>query len=155
MKRYRSILSCILALLISFVVGCGSPEVVEPPTYTSTQIEQIQKYSSEIIGLRDRMTSELSTYIQQRQWVEVDNFIHGPMGSALLTMNYLTRNLLPDDQPQARQLSREIFEYLVDVDKAASKGNQAEAVSSYRKALDNLDTFLDRVSQALPTESPA
>ncbi|MGL5083808.1 MAG: photosystem II protein PsbQ [Microcoleaceae cyanobacterium] len=149
MKRYRSVFSCILALLVAFVVGCGSPAVVEPPTYSSTQIEQIQKYSTEIVALRDRMTNELSTYIQQRKWVQVDNFIHGPLGTMLQTMNYLTKNLLPNDQPQARKLSREMFEYLVDVGKAAKTGNQAQAAASYQKALDDLDVFLDAVPQAV------
>lgn len=155
MKRYRSIFSCILALLIVFVVGCGSPAVVEPPTYSSLQIEQIQKYSTEILTLRDRMTNELATYIQQRQWVQVDNFIHGPLGTMLQTMNYLTKNLLPNDQPPARKLAREMFEYLVDVGKAAKTGNQAQAAASYQKALGDLDGFLDALPPEVLGKSPA
>ncbi|MGF1491437.1 MAG: photosystem II protein PsbQ [Microcoleaceae cyanobacterium] len=155
MKRYRSILACILALLVTFVVSCGAPEVAEPPTYSSTQIEQIQNYSSEITALRDRMTSELSTYIQKRQWVEVDNFIHGPLGTMLRTMNYLTRNLLPDDQPAAQKLARETFEYLVQVGKAAEVGDQSQAASNYQKALDDLNAFLKSVPDFTVTEPAA
>ncbi|MFM6357531.1 MAG: photosystem II protein PsbQ, partial [Planktothrix sp.] len=99
MKRYRSILACILALVTTFVVGCGSPKVEIPKTYTEAQIQQIQKYNSDIVGLRDRFTTELPRYISARNWVQVDAFIHGPLGTLLQEMNYLTKNLLPDTQP--------------------------------------------------------
>jgi photosystem II protein PsbQ len=148
MKRYRSILACVLALVTAFVVGCGAPQVAEPPTYSSAQLEQIQDYQSTILGLRDRMTKELSSSIQKGDWVNVDNFVHGPLGTLLLDMNYLVGNLLPDDQPQARKLAREVFQHLVEVTKAAKNGDRAKATASYQKALDDLDTFLTKVPQA-------
>ncbi len=148
MKRYRSILACLLALVTVFVVSCGSPEVAAPPTYTSTQLEQIQKYNTDILGLRDRMTNELQTSIGKRKWVEVNNFIHGPLGTMLQEMNYLVRNLLPDEQPPARQLAKELFNDLVKVGEAAEVGDQRLAQSSYQQALQDLDRFLELVPQS-------
>jgi photosystem II protein PsbQ len=143
MKRYRSILACLLALVAVFVVSCGNPEVAAPPTYTSTQLEQIQKYNTDILALRDRMTNELQTSIGQRDWVNVDNFIHGPLGTMLQEMNYLVRNLLPDEQPPARKLAKELFNDLVSVGEAAERGDQRLAQSSYQQALQDLDSFLE------------
>lgn len=148
MKLYRSILSCILALLTAFVVGCGAPEVAEPPTYSDVQLEQIQNYKTDILGLRDRMRTELESYINDRKWIEVDNFVHGPLGTMLQEMNYLTRNLLPNDQPPAKKLSREMFEHLVQVGKAAEVGDQRQAAAQYKQALDDLDAFLDLAPQS-------
>ncbi|MEB3283451.1 MAG: photosystem II protein PsbQ [Lyngbya sp.] len=148
MKRYRSILACLLAFVMAFIVGCGSPQVKEPPTYSDAQLQQIQKYESDILGLRDRMTTELPAYINTSKWVEVDNFVHGPLGTLLQEMNYLTKNLLPNDQPPARKLSREVFEHLLQVGEAAEKADRSLAASSYQAALEDLDAFLNLVPQA-------
>ena len=152
MKRYRSILACLLAFVMAFIVGCGSPQVKEPPTYSDIQLQQIQKYKSDLLELRDRMTGELPQYINTRKWVEVDNFVHGPLGSLLQEMNYLTKNLLPEDQPSARKLSREVFEHLLQVGEAAEKADQSLAASSYQAALEDLDAFLNLVPQ--PSQAP-
>ncbi|WP_322744266.1 photosystem II protein PsbQ [Planktothrix mougeotii] len=148
MKRYRSILACILALVTTFVVGCGSPKVEIPKTYTEAQIQQIQKYNSDLLALRDRFTTELPRYISARNWVQVDTFIHGPLGTLLQEMNYLTKNLLPDAQPKARELAREVFEHLVEVTKAAENRDPVKAASGYQEALKDLDSFLSLVPQA-------
>lgn len=145
MRRYRSVLASILALVMAFVVGCSAPQVEVPKTYTQAQLQQIDKYNSDILGLRDRMTRELVSAIQNRKWTEVNNFIHGPLGTLLQEMNYLTRNLLPNEQPQARKLSREVFEHLVEVGDAANKGAVQEALASYGQALIDLDSFLKLV----------
>ncbi len=148
MKRYRSILACLLAFVMAFMVGCGSPEVKAPPTYSDVQLQQIEKYQSDIIGLRDRMTSELPAYINNRKWIEVDNFVHGPMGTLLQEMNYLIKNLLPNDQPAARKLSREVFEHLLLIGEAAEKADLSQAASNYQAALEDLNAFLNLVPQA-------
>ena len=55
MARQRSILSLILVLLATFVIGCGGPTVATPPpTYTTAQLEKIQEYIPEILAVRDR-----------------------------------------------------------------------------------------------------
>ncbi|MDY7024337.1 MAG: photosystem II protein PsbQ [Cyanobacteriota bacterium] len=147
MKRYRSILACLMALVMAFLVACGSPEVQAPPTYTNAQLQQIQKYESDIIGLRDRLTTELPAAINNRKWIEADNFVHGPMGTLLQEMNYLIKNLLPNDQPPARKLAREVFEHLLEVGEAAEKADQSSAASSYQAALKDLDAFLNLVPE--------
>jgi photosystem II protein PsbQ len=78
----------------------------------------------------------------------VDAFIHGPLGTLLQEMNYLTKNLLPDTQPKARQLSREVFEHLVEVTKAAENRDLVKAASGYEEALKDLDAFLALVPKA-------
>ncbi|MGB3404933.1 MAG: photosystem II protein PsbQ [Microcoleaceae cyanobacterium] len=143
MKRYRSILACLVALVAVFVVSCGSAEVAAPPTYTTTQLQQIQKYDTTISALRDRMTGELQTSISQRDWVNVDNFIHGPLGTMLQEMNYAIRNLLPDDQPAARKLAKELFNDLVKVGEAAEVADQRSTQTSYQQALQDVDNFLE------------
>ena len=148
MKRYRSLLACILALVTTFVVGCSSPKVEIPKTYTEAQIQQIQKYNSDILAVRDRFTTELPRYISARNWVQVDAFVHGPLGSLLQEMNYITKNLLPDAQPKARALAREVFEHLVEVTKAAETRDPVKAASGYQEALKDLDSFLGLVPKA-------
>ncbi|MGB3535019.1 MAG: photosystem II protein PsbQ [Microcoleaceae cyanobacterium] len=145
MKRYRSILACLLALVAVFVVSCGSAEVAAPPTYSTTQLQQIQKYNTNILALRDRMTTELQTSIAKSQWIEVDNFVHGPLGTMLREMNYLVRNLLPDEQPPARKLAKELFNDLVKVGEAAEVADKRLAQTSYQQALQDLDSFLELV----------
>ncbi|HEY9863199.1 MAG TPA: photosystem II protein PsbQ [Candidatus Obscuribacterales bacterium] len=148
MKIYRSILACVLALVTTFVVGCSSPKAAIPTTYTEIQIQQIQKHNTDILALRDRFTTELPRYISTRNWVQVDTFVHGPLGSLLQEMNYITKNLLPDAQPKARQLSREVFEHLVTVSKAAEARDPIQAASGYQEALKDLDSFLSLVPKA-------
>ncbi len=148
MKIYRSILACVLALVTTFVVGCSSPKAAIPTTYTEIQIQQIQKHNTDILALRDRFTSELPRYISARNWVQVDTFVHGPLGSLLQEMNYITKNLLPDVQPKARELSREVFEHLVEVSKAVKTRDPIQAASGYQEALKDLDSFLSLVPNA-------
>lgn len=147
MKRYRSILACLFALVAVFVVSCGSAEVVAPPTYTNTQLQQIQKYNTNISALRDRMTGELQTSISERDWVNVDNFIHGPLGTMLQEMNYAIRNLLPDEQPAARKVAKELFNDLVKVGEAAEVADQRSTQTSYQQALQDVDNFLELLPQ--------
>ncbi|HAN75634.1 MAG TPA: photosystem II protein PsbQ [Planktothrix sp. UBA8407] len=148
MKLYRSILACVLALVTTFVVGCSSPKTAIPTTYTPTQIQQIQKHNTDIVALRDRLTTELPRYISAQNWVQVDSFIHGPLGSLLQEMNYITKNLLPDVQPKASKLSRQVFEDLVEVSKAVKNRDTVQAASGYQQALKDLDSFLSLVPNA-------
>ncbi|MDT9294635.1 MAG: photosystem II protein PsbQ [Arthrospira platensis PCC 7345] len=147
MKRYRSILACVLAFVTAFVVGCSSPVAVEPPSYSSIQLEKIQEYKSNIVAIRDRSTTELVSYIQKGDWINIDNFAHGPFGTVLQEMNYVVRNLLPNEQPEARKLSREVFEHLQDMSEAAAKADRQQAAISYQEALKDLDLFLSKFPQ--------
>ncbi len=148
MARYRSILSLIIVIVATFLVSCGSPTVAKaPPTYTAAQIEQIQQYVPDMVALRDRM-SELQMLIKRRDWIDVSNFIHGPLGELRLKMTYVTRNLLPKDQAQASEATRDLFDHLVKIEQAAENGDFNPATLNYREALADINTFLQLLPQA-------
>ena len=153
MARYRSILSLILVIVATLIVGCGSPTAIkQAPTYTYAQIQQIQQYVPEILALRDRM-SEIPVLIQRRDWINVNNFIHGPLGELRLQLNYATRSLLPDDQKQARQTTRQFFDHLVKIAEAAGTSNPEAAQLNYQAALKDINNFLQLLPQKLGSEA--
>jgi photosystem II protein PsbQ len=142
MPRQRSILSLILIVLASFLISCGSPSVATPPpTYTEAQLQRIQEYVPDVLTVRDR-SEEFRQLIQNKQWIKVGNFIHGPMAEARLDMTYITSNLLPKDQPAARQITRDLFNHLVKLDQAATAGNTQTVFSNYQAAYADIDQFL-------------
>lgn len=152
MVRYRSILSLILVIVATFLVSCGSPTTASvPQTYTTAQVEQIQQYVPDILKLRDRLP-EIPRAIQQRNWIDVSNFIHGPMAELRLKMNYLSRNLLPKDQKEAQKATRAFFDDLVKVYQAAEQGDARKGTQNYQEALADIDTFLKLVPQASSSE---
>lgn len=158
MARYRSILSLILVIVTTFLVSCSSPTVAKaPPTYTATQIEQIQQYVPDIVSLRDRMENELIKLVKRRDWINVSNFIHGPGGEMRLKMTYVTRNLLPQDQSQAREVTRSLFDNLVKIEQAAEASDYQKATLNYREALADIDSFLQLIPKpnALPQAGEA
>ncbi|MBD6614590.1 photosystem II protein PsbQ [Komarekiella sp. 'clone 1'] len=147
MVRQRSILSFILVLLATFLISCGGPGVaVAPPTYTASQIEKIQTYVPKIQTVRDR-SEELKKLIQRKDWIDVSNFIHGPITEARLSMTYVTPNLLPKDQPTARQVTRDLFNHLVKVNQAALDRNSQQALSNSQAAFADIDKFLQLLPQ--------
>ncbi|BAY76067.1 hypothetical protein NIES25_25160 [Nostoc linckia NIES-25] len=149
MKRQSSIFSLILVLLATFLISCGGPGVaVAPPTYTATQIAEIKEYVPQIKAVRDR-SQELKTVIQRQDWINVSNFIHGPITEARLNLTYVTPHLLPKDQTTARQITRDLFNHLVKVNQGASSRNAQLALSNSEAAFADIDKFL----QLLPEES--
>ena len=99
MARQRSIFSLILVLLATLLISCGGPSAtVAPPTYTATQLERIGEYVPKIQAVRDR-ADELRTLINKKDWIDVSNFIHGPMTEARSSMTYIIPNLVPSVQP--------------------------------------------------------
>ena len=143
MVRQRSIFSFVLVLLATFLISCGGPNVaVAPPTYTATQLERIQAYVPEIQAVRNR-SEELTTLIKKGDWINVRNFIHGPITEAKLNLTYITPNLLPKDQPKARQITRDFFKDLVKLDKATSASNPLVALNQSQAAFAEIDKFLD------------
>ncbi len=154
MARQQSILSLILVIVATFIVSCGSPTVAKvAPTYTTAQVEQIQQRVPEIVALRDRTTSELQRLIQNRDWINVSNFIHGPLGELRLQMTYVSRNLFPKDQDGARQATRDLFNHLVKIDQAAQGGEYQRATLNYREALADIDVFLQLLPQPSTQQS--
>jgi photosystem II protein PsbQ len=95
------------------------------------------------------MSNELQTLIQRRDWIDVSNFIHGPLGELRLEMINISRSLLPPDQEKARLLTRDLFDNLVKIDQAAKDGQYQKVMQNYREALADIDNFL----QLVPTSS--
>ncbi|BAY10586.1 hypothetical protein NIES2098_37610 [Calothrix sp. NIES-2098] len=143
MSRQRSLLSLILVLLATFLIACGGPTVAKaPPTYTTAQLTKIQTYLPEIQAVRDR-SEELTKLIQKKDWIYVGNFIHGPITEARLNITYVIPNLLPQAQPPARQIARDLFNHLVKIDQAATDNNTQLALSNSQAVFADIDKFLD------------
>lgn len=141
MRSYRSILALILALVTTFLVSCGSPTAVKPPTYTAEQIAQIQQLASTVAAVRDKMPI-LEQKIQNQNWTDVSTYIHGPLGELRRNVSYLTRELLPKDQKAANQAGKDLFNRLQNIDTASIKGDYQLAVQNYQAALKDFDHLL-------------
>lgn len=142
MLRIRSILPLILVLVATVLVSCGGPNAVAPPTYTPEKIAQIQKALTPIEKVQERMP-ELGSLIADEDWVYVDNLIHGPFGQLRSSMSYLASLLLPKDQPQARDIAKDITKDLENIDAAAKAENYPAAQRAYSSVLVDFDTLSD------------
>ena len=89
MLRFRSILTVVLTVTLTFLLMSGTPaaaaKATKAPSYTPAQLEQIQRYATSVEELQNRMT-EIPTLIQQQRWVDVKTFIHGPLGELRIRM---------------------------------------------------------------------
>ena len=144
MRRYRSILALLLAVVTTFLVSCGGPTAKAPVTYTAEQIAQIQKLTSTVAALRDKMPI-LEDKIQNQNWTDVGTYIHGPLGEVRRTVSYTLRELLPQDQKAASAAAKDLFNRLENIDVASTKRNYQVAVENYQAALEDFDEFLQRV----------
>jgi len=146
MINKRSILACVMALLMTFLASCGSK--APPPTYSDAQLQQIEQYKAGIVELRDRM-EDLDKFIQEENWINVGTFIHGPLGDLRFKTNYLTQSLLlPKDKEPVLKAAKEVFAELQELDTAASEGNYKEAVKEYAEAVEYFDAYLDLIPTA-------
>lgn len=141
MARLRSLTGLLLAAIAVFVIGCSAP-AAKVTTYTPEQLGLIETYASSVSGLRERMP-ELETYIDQQDWVDVQYFIHGPLGELRIRMDRLARQLLPGSQDQAKTLAKELYRHLVKIDEAAADRDTPLASSQYYEALKDFDAYLD------------
>ncbi|WP_240966564.1 photosystem II protein PsbQ [Nodosilinea sp. P-1105] len=144
MGRIRPLLGVVLAVIATCLVACGGPAAKVPTTYTPEVLQQVELYTPGVAELRDRFP-ELESYIQDQDWVDVQSFIHGPMGELRTRVNRLAATLLPKDQPQAQALAKELYGHLERLDEAAANGQQVIAGQEYRNALDDFDSFLSLV----------
>lgn len=144
MGRFRPILGILLAFLATCLVACGGPAAKEPTTYTPAILQQVELYSPRVAALRDRFP-ELEGYIRDQDWVNVQSFIHGPMGELRTRVNRLAATLLKKEQPQAQAIAQELYVHLERLDEAAVKGQQVIAGQEYRNALDDFDSFLSLI----------
>ncbi|MGB6017030.1 MAG: photosystem II protein PsbQ [Nodosilinea sp.] len=147
MGRFRPLLGILLAIAATCLVACGGPATKIPTTYTPEILQQVELYTPGVVTLRDRFP-ELEGYIQDQDWVDVQSFIHGPMGELRSRVNRLAATLLTKDQPQAEALAKELYGHLERLDEAAANGQQVVAGQEYRNALDDFDAFLNLVPTA-------
>jgi len=150
MVNYRSIFAVMLTLVAVFLLNINpvdAAKVKKPLTYTPDQIQQLAQYTTDLQQLRDRMP-ELGTLINQKDWIFARNFIHGPMGELRIEMQNVARTLLPDAQPGAKKLAKEVFDDLVAIDSAAQSRNFQVAIKKYAETLKGFDDFLALVPEA-------
>jgi photosystem II protein PsbQ len=157
MVNYRSVLAMILALVTALMLnvhGVEAAKVKKPLTYTSDQLEQLGEYTADLQQMRDRLP-ELGSLINQKDWTFTRNFIHGPLGELRVKMLNVARTLLPDAQPSAKKLAKEVFDDLVAIDLAAQNQNFQAAIKKYAEALKDFDEFLSLIPEAARTNLAA
>lgn len=145
--RWRPVLSLVLAVVATCLVGCGGAKVAQPTTYSTEQIAQLEIYAPRVTELRDRFP-ELANYIQAKDWVDISAFIHGPLGELRVGLERVAARLLPQDATQARAYAEEIGTHLEKLDAAAEEYNQIEVGRQYREAIDDFDAFISLIPKA-------
>ncbi|MEB3212279.1 MAG: photosystem II protein PsbQ [Leptolyngbyaceae bacterium] len=145
-ERYRSFISLALAIVAMFIVGCSSVSEEPTPAYTPDQIALIEQYQTDLEGLRTRM-GEIPALIAQKDWTNVRNLVHGPLGDLRFKMLTIAKNLSSSDQTKARDLSGEVFKYLVAVDAAAQDQNQERAFAGYDQLIATYKQFIDTIPE--------
>ncbi|MGK7915896.1 MAG: photosystem II protein PsbQ [Prochloraceae cyanobacterium] len=145
MAIIRSILPLILVLVTTLLVSCGSPGTAKvPPTYTSQQIEQIENFLVPVKEAREQI-KRLESLIDQEDWIDTDNLIHGPLGSLRRDLRYLSDTLLPQDQKRAKQIAQDLFADIERLDAAAKNRSYKGAVQQYNQALRDFDSLLNLI----------
>ncbi|MGL5875656.1 MAG: photosystem II protein PsbQ [Xenococcaceae cyanobacterium] len=147
MAIFRSILPLILVLVTTLLVSCGGAVAKAPPTYTPAKLQVIQAYAIPVKEAKEKF-STLQNFIENEDWVDTRSFIHGPLGGLRKEMSTLSRSLLPDDQKQAEQLSKEIFAHFEKLDAAAQEQDLGAVVGQFKAASKDLDSFLDLIPAA-------
>lgn len=145
MKRYRSVLSLVLAAIAVFLVSCGGAPVAKGPLYSSTQLAQIQKYSADVEELRARML-DIPPLVQQEKWTDVQSYIHGPLGELRFKLSNMARLLEPKkDRPAALAAAKAVFGHLNQIDEATIATDSRKAFLNYNEALKDFDAFLNLI----------
>jgi photosystem II protein PsbQ len=127
------------------LVACGGPAAVKP-TYTPERIAEIQGHTADLQKLSDRLP-ELQNLIQKEDFIFARNFIHGPLGEIRILMGRISSDLLPKDQPPARDLAKQIANDLVQIDEASAENNYKAAVRYYGETVKDLESFYKLIPQ--------
>ncbi|MEM8501990.1 MAG: photosystem II protein PsbQ [Cyanobacteria bacterium P01_D01_bin.1] len=152
MRRYKAVVGVLLAAIATFLVSCGGGPEAVAPTYTPEKIAQLTNYVSRLESSRNRFP-ELLNYIEKDNWVNVDNFTHGPLGQLRSELSRLSGQLLPDDQPKAKALSEEILGHLQNLDEASQERNYGEALTQYREFVGDFEALLSIVPEGARQEA--
>mgnify|MGYP001119300923 CR=1 FL=1 len=151
MARYRSLLSCLLAAIAIFIVSCGGPTEAKAPSYSDADVAQIEAYVADIDHLRERLM-DMPEMARKAQWSDVDSLIHGPLGDLRFKMASVTRKLDESVQPEARDISKEIFGHLVAIDAAVKAQSYQQALLNYNGILEDIERFV-QLTPAFPAPS--
>ncbi|MGB3788587.1 MAG: photosystem II protein PsbQ [Phormidesmis sp.] len=152
MRRYKAVVGILLAAIATFLVSCGGGPEAVAPTYTPEKIAQLTSYVSRLESSRNRFP-ELLNYIEKDNWINVDNFTHGPLGQLRSELQRLSAQLLPDDQPKAKALSNEILGHLQNLDEASQARNPGEALAQYREFVGDFEALLSIVPEGARQEA--
>ncbi len=152
MRRYKAVVGILLAAIATFLVSCGGGPEAVAPTYTPEKIAQLTNYVSRLESSRNRFP-ELLNYIEKDNWVNVDNFTHGPLGQLRSELSRLSSQLLSEDQPKAKALSEEILGHLQNLDEASQERNYGEALTQYREFVGDFEALLSIVPEGARQEA--
>ncbi|MEO1622649.1 MAG: photosystem II protein PsbQ [Cyanobacteria bacterium J06632_3] len=152
MRRYKAVVGVLLAAIATFLVSCGGGPEAVAPTYTPEKIAQLTNYVGRLEAKRDRLP-ELLNYIEKDNWVNVDNFTHGPLGQLRAELLRLSNQLLPADQPKAKALSEEILGHLQNLDVASQSRNYGAAITQYREFVGDFEALLSIVPEGARKEA--
>ncbi|MCY7366611.1 MAG: photosystem II protein PsbQ [Chamaesiphon sp.] len=147
MSLFRPLISILLVFISVFVVSCGDGSQAKAPTYSPTQLAQIQTTTKNVTALTDRLP-ELATMIQKRDWNNVKSFIHGPLGDIRILMSALSKQLLPGTKEKALATSKEIFGHLNKIDEAAGNNDYPGAIRNYGQAIKDITTLFNLAPKA-------
>jgi photosystem II protein PsbQ len=147
MSLFRPLISILLVFISVFVVSCGDGSQAKAPTYSPTQLAQIQITTKNVTALTDRLP-ELSAMIQKRDWNNVKSFIHGPLGDIRILMSALSKQLLPGTKEKALATSKEIFVHFNKIDEAAGNNDYPGAIRNYGEAIKDITTLFSLAPKA-------
>lgn len=154
MKIFRPILSLILVLATTLLVSCSGPSASAPPTYTPEKLQKISTYRIPLDVARQRMP-ELGKYINNEDWSNADNFLHGPLGLIRRDLTYLSNSLLPNEQDDALNIAKDIFKHFENIDVAVNNKNYTDAINQYKEVVSDLDIYASLIPQTKKLEDPA
>ena len=140
-----------LVAIATLLVSCSSGgKATAPPTYSADQLAEIAIYAQRIEKSKARLP-ELADYVRNDNWVNIDNFIHGPLGTLRTGMNRLAYQLLPDDKSTALKVSDKVSSDLEAMSAAVGVFDSARTTEAYIKFAKDLSTFI----ALIPAEDPA
>lgn len=147
MKGYRSIVGIVLVAIATLLVSCSSATVSAPEVYTPEKVAEIQIYVNRISKSQARQV-ELAKYIAAKDWTNVDNFIHGPLGELRTRMNFLASKLLPGDKAEALELANAVSKDLNKLSEASTERSYRSATKSFQAFQRDLRSFLELAPEA-------
>lgn len=147
MKRLQTLLTTLLLVLCTTVLMACSGPVAEAPVYSPGQIAEVQRYESALLVSYDRF-NELPALLSSKNWTNLRNIIHGPLGDLRREMDNLSSVLLTSDKTQAQKLVRSFFQHLESLDNAAQYQEIDRANTLLNLAQSDFNAFLQLLPEA-------